>query len=225
LTPSNSTPSAPSSRNSDDELELMLSEHSRLTSNWNAVKEWLRRVGSFEQSVIAPSVNKLQNVSAQLDDAFEFINKKDLDNAREQLEQVNEDMYEALNGAVTSINEETQRYADDFGEADLNDHFRHYQDLSGVLVRITRQIENARQIREQQDALYRDVAEGADFKDLLKYFDELRGSEDAIGDSISKERWRYRKFFWVSGLGLLVGILAITPMLPDLWSGLRNLLS
>jgi len=182
----------------------MLSEHSLVVSNWNAVKEWFRRVGSFEQSVIAPSVNKLQNVSAQLDDAFEFINKKDLDNAREQLEQVNENMYKALASAVASINREKQRYLDKWGTAELNDHFGHYQELSGVLSRITRQIKSARENREQRDELYRDIAEGVDFKDLLRYFDELRSNETEIGDSIAKDRGRYLKFLWISGVGILV---------------------
>jgi len=193
---------AKSSQNSDNELELMLSELDQSASNWNAVQEWMGRVGPLEQS----GVNELHVAREQMDYALERSNKHDLDKAREHLKQADEQTHKALASAVASISGETQQYADDFGEADFNDHFRHYQDLSGVLVRITRQIENAQQSREQQDALYRDVAEGADFKDLLKYYDELRGSEDAIGDSIKKERRRYRNLFLISGVGIVATI-------------------
>jgi len=170
------------------------------------VHDWIRRVGLSEQG----GVNELQNaVRAQLDYALEFINEKDFDSARKLLEQVDKNTYDALDSAVASIVIEALHCAKKWTRADFNDHFRHYQDLSGVLIRIARQIKNARQSREQQDALYRDVAKGVDFKDLLRYFDELRCSEKAIDASITKSNKRYRDLIWLSGFGVIATIAAI----------------
>jgi len=114
--------------------------------------------------------------------------EKYFDAERENLKQTNEKVYNApIEDAVKFINEEMSRYKKDLGYANLNDRFGHYQELSGLLTRVKWQIENSRQSGDQGDALRRNIAESADFKALLNYFDELRSSIIAIRVSIAKK--------------------------------------
>lgn len=117
------------------------------------------------------------------------ISDKDFDKAREHLERTNEKIYKAHpDTAVALIAKEMQIYEKELGHANLNKHFDHYQELSGLLTKLNWQIDNSRQSGDQRDELWRDIAEGADFKALLKYFDELRSSIMAIRESIEEEK-------------------------------------
>jgi len=150
----------------------------------------------FERYGITAGINELRDAVSQADGAGE--------EAHKHLEQADENIYNALAGAVAGIDEEIQDYDKSLRFANLNEHFGNYQRLSGALTRLTRQIENARQSREQRDALYRDMAEGADFKAALNYLDELRGSIGAIGQSV--DRNNIRRWFSVSATTLLISI-------------------
>jgi len=114
-------------------------------------------------------------------------------------EQVYDTSHDNLVGVVARIRNEMKSHLKDWGCGDLNDHFRHYQELSGVLIGLDKKIKTARQNRDQRDEAYSAISEGADFKDLRKYFDELTGSICAIHASIAKKgaeisdsriRWR-----------------------------------
>jgi len=172
--------SGSAAQKSDDESALIRAEYDRVVSNRDAVERWIKRALPFEQieqRAIAVSMN---DVARHADSARECADKNDSGKAREHLEQADEKMYKALDDAVASIKEDMQGYEKKPGYASLSKHFGHYQELSGVLTRIGRRIDNSREDREQRNELYRDIAEGSDFKDLLRYFDELRGSIIAI---------------------------------------------
>jgi len=210
LTPSDSQSTAKSSQKSDDELALALSEFSRLASNWKAASEWIKRAGLFEQRVIAPHVDGLRYAQKRLADARELINAEDFGAARVHLEQANESIYktrrDVIDGALAFIGSAVKRYANDLGHANLNDHFGHYQEFWGLFTRIRRQIANSGANRERRDELYRGISEGSDFKDLLRYFDELRGSAFAISKSIEKHDREFGELRvrWAIGIGVTV---------------------
>lgn len=191
MTPSNSPPL----QKSDDE-QALLSEISRLYSNRERAEKRIRRVGLFEQRVIAPSIDELQYAGKQMDCALECVNANDFVKAREHLEQADENItkasYDAIDGAVEFVESEMHSYADDLGYANLNEQFGHYQGLFGALIRLKRHIASAGANREQRDEAYRDIAEGADFEALQNYFDELRGSAPAIRASIARNNRRDR---------------------------------
>jgi len=217
------TPPAQSSQKSDNQWELMMSDHARLASNGDAVTEWIKSVGLSQRRVDA--AEELRYADRQMDRARECADKKDFNKAREHLEQANENMHKALHDAIDDavgfIGAEKRRYADKWGVAKLNDHFRHYQALSGVLIRTKRQIASSRENREQRGQLYRDIAEGAeDFKDLLKYFDELRSSETAIHESIADKKRQRRNSILTTVLIAAVGnglaIATLTLLILDI---------
>jgi len=133
--------------------------------------------------------------------------KNDFGAVNENLKHANERVYNApVEDDIKRINEKMNRYKKDLSYANLIEHFGHYQELSGVLFRLNRQIEIARQNRDRRDELYRDIAEGADFKALLNYFDELRGSETAIRARIAKKEAESRdlRLRWWIGVSLTV---------------------
>jgi len=134
---------------------------------------------------------------------------------RENLKHANEEVYNApIDEVVKFIDEEVSRYEDDLGYANLNYHFGRYQKLSGLLTRVKWQIENSRVSNDQRDELRRDIAESADFKDLLKYFDELRGSVYAIVKSIARKEAEARdlRVRWWIGISLTVIALVLVVL-------------
>jgi len=133
--------------------------------------------------------------------------EKYFDAERENLKQANEKVYNApVEDVVKFINEEMNRYEKDLSYANLNDRFGHYQELSGLLTRVKWQIDNQRQSGDQGDVECRNIAESADFKALLNYFDELRSSIIAIGKSIAKNEAEARdlRLRWWIGVSLTV---------------------
>jgi len=162
---------------SDDELALIRAEYDRVVSDREDVESWIRRAGLSEERAIADGIS---DSAAQAERALECADKQDFVKAREHLEQADKQTHKALDGAVAIIGKKKQDYENELKPANLNEHFGHYQALSGVFVRIKRQIEGSRQNRDQRDEVFRDIATGSDFKDLLRYFDELRGSITAI---------------------------------------------
>jgi len=172
---------SPSSQQSDDELALKTDALSGYAGVFSKL---------FELYGIESGVNELREAVRQADYARDVADEKA---RREHLEQADENMYKSLNDAVASIGDEMQIYAENPGHANLNEHFGHYQELLGLFGRIKRQFAKARESREQRDELYRYAAKGADFKDLLNYFDELGRCEIAIRASMSKNRASSRK--------------------------------
>jgi len=201
LTSSESQSSGSVSQKSGGESALIRAEYDRVVSNRETVEKWVRRAGLFENRAVADGINDSAKQAAR---AFECADKKDFDKAREHLEQSDEQTHKALYGAVASIGGGIQAYENDLKHANLNEHFGHYQALSGVFIRIKRQIEGSRQNREQRDGVFRDIAAGADFEALLNYFDELKGSSFAIGKSIEKKSAESRELRvqWAVGISL-----------------------
>lgn len=199
MTPSDSKSTAKSAQKSDSELALRAGALSGYASLFSKL---------FERHAISVGINELRDASRQADYARERAAEEDFDKAREQLEQAGENIYKALNSAGVHINREIDDYEKSLKYVNLNDRFDNYQALSGVFARIKRQIEKARESRDQRDEVYRYIAEGADFTDLLNYFDELRGSICAIRDSITKEKRRYRK-----SIVLAVSLAVLNPAL------------
>jgi len=201
LTLSGAQSSEGSSQQSDDESALIRAECDRVVSNRAAVESWIRRAGLSEERAIADSIS---DSAAQAERALECADKKDFVKAREHLEQADKQTHKALDGAVAIIGGDIQGYESDLERANLNEHFGRYQALSGVFVRIKRQIEGSRQNRDQRDEVFRDIAAGADFEDLLHYFDELTGSKSAISESIEKKKAESRELRvrWVIGIGI-----------------------
>jgi len=153
----------------------------------------------FERHDIAAGINQLRDAVAQTDYARAGADEEA--RARENLEQADENIYAALAGAVASIDEEIQGYEKSLRFTNLNEQYGRYQELSGILTMIKRQIKSSQADREQRDSLYRYAAEGADFKAALKYFDELRGSIGAIRESVTREKIR-------SGISLLFQLIS-----------------
>jgi len=208
------------SQKSDAALAL-----SSLDSNWNRAEEWIKSAELFERLIVAPSINELKDAGAQIEDAHKRADEKA---RRAHLEQADEKIYNAshyaVDAAVAFVDREMQRYERNPGYTALNKHFGHYQELSGVLTRIRRRIDNSREERDQRNESYRDIAEGSDFKDLLRYFDELRGSVIAIRKSNNK---LYSILLWVGSPGLVISVTLApiaAPILPDVWMRLLNLL-
>jgi len=161
----------------------------------------------FERHDIAAGISELREAVGQADYARAGAAKE----SPERLEHDDETVYKALVSAVASINAEMRRYEKKPGHADLNKYFGHYQELSGILTRINRQIESAREDREQRDRLCRDIAEGFYFKAALNYLGELRGVIVAINRSVAREN-RGRNisllFTFVSTALLAFGVIA-----------------
>jgi len=140
---------------------------------------------------------------------------KDCGGLCKNLELDNEQIYNLsrnnLVGEFARIRNEMKNQVKDLCCANLNDHFRHYQELSGVLTRVKRQIDNA---GDQGDALRRDIAESTDFKDLRNYFDELTSSICAIRASIAKKEVESRnlRVQWWIGVGLAIGALVFLAL-------------
>jgi len=149
------------------------------------------------------------------------LSDKDFEEAQEHLEQDSKKIYNAPPDTVVKfIDDEMRDYADDLGYANLNDRFGHYQELSGLLTRVKWQIENARQSGDQGDAMRRNIAEGADFKDLLNYFDELRSSIIAIGKSIAKKEVAARDLSVRWWIGVSLTVIALVTVVLSVQSTL-----
>jgi len=137
------------------------------------------------------------------------------------LERDKEQMYDAshnLVGEVARIRNEMKIYVKDPGCAALNDHFRHYQELSGVLIGLDQKIEDAHQNRDQRDEAYSAISEDADFKDLRKYFNELTGSICGIDTSIAKKNAASRNLrvqWWVGVWLALAALVAAALILQN----------
>jgi len=191
LTPSDPKSSKNPSPKSDNELALRLTvvaEYAKVNSNLETVEKWIKSAEVVEQRVITAGIYELECANRQMDYAtLKSADKKNFDEALAHLEKASESIYKALDDAVATIGREMQRYADDLEATNLNEHFVHYQALTGVFASVKRQIENSRENRDQWDEVYKDVAEGADFRDLRKYFDELRSNALTIRDSIEKK--------------------------------------
>jgi len=144
--------------------------------------------------------------------------RKDYGGLCENLERDDEQVYDTshdnLVGVVARIRNKMKIYVKDPGCADLNDHFHHYQELSGVLIGLDQKIEVAYQNLDQREELYRALLEDADFKDSLKYFDELTSSICAIRASIAKKGAAPRivRVGWYIGLSLTVGALVLLAL-------------
>jgi len=195
LTPPKSQSSGNAAQKSDNDLALRaeaLSGYAGFFSNL------------FELYGLESGVNELRDAVGQADYARGHAAATDFDAAREQLEQADENIYKALNDAVAFIGAKTRSYAENLGHANLNEHFGHYQELLGLFGRIERQFANEREGREQRDELYRYMAEGADFKDLLNYFDELGRCEIAIRASMSRNRTSSRRNFVIAALNIVL---------------------
>jgi len=127
------------------------------------------------------------------------------EDAHENLEQADEDIYNAVAGAVATIDEKIQGYEKSLRFTNLNEQYGRYQELSGVLARIKRKVAKAGEKREQRDRLYRYITDGADFKAALNYFDELRGSIGAIRKSVRRRNGR-----WVLSVSATAALILIT---------------
>jgi len=186
---------------SDNELALrasLLSEYVRVFSKL------------FKRYGITAVTDELRDAGRQSDYSRE---RTDDDNkAREHLEQADENLSKALADTVANIKEEIRRHDDSLRYANLNEHFGHYQELSGVLSRINRQVKNARESREQRDEVYRNLAESAELKDLLTYFDELRSSVPAIRASVARKN----RALLISVFSLATGLITLVAILSDL---------
>jgi len=142
--------------------------------------------------------------------------RKDCGGLCENLERSTEQIHNGnggkLVGEIACIRKKMKSHVEDLGCANLNDHFRHYQELSGLLVRLDQKIENARQNREQRDELCRAILEDADFNDLRKYFDELTGSICAIRASIAKKGTESRNLRVGWYIGVLIAVSALVAV-------------
>jgi len=150
---------------------------------------------------------------------------KDCGGVCKHLEQANEQTHNAngdnLDSVIALIRNKMKRHVYDLGCVNLNEYFNHYQELLGVLIKLNRQIKNSLQNRDQRDELYRKIVDGADFKDLLKYFDELRGSKTAIRESIAKKEAESRdlRMQWWIGVALTVSSIVATVLILQNASG------
>jgi len=107
---------------------------------------------------------------------------------------------------VAFIRNKVRCYEEKIDPANLNDYFRHYQELLGLLT------EDRWQNRDQ-------AGNDADFKDLLKYFDELRSSLYAITQSIAKKEDEDRdlRMRWWIGISLtVIALVAVALSFPSL---------
>jgi len=107
---------------------------------------------------------------------------------------------------VAFIRNKVRCYEEKIDPANLNDYFRHYQELLGLLT------EDRWQNRDQ-------AGDDADFKDLLKYFDELRSSLYAITQSIAKKEDEDRdlRMRWWIGISLtVIALVAVALSFPSL---------
>jgi len=214
LTPSDSQSSAKSAQKPDNDWEWILSECSRLASNWDRAEKWVKRAELFQQRVVDSSLNELRYAGRRLVDALAGADKEDFPAASVHLEQANENIYKASHDAIDTVvafvSQEINRHAIALGYANLNDHFGHYQELSGAFTTIKGQIEQSRESREQRDEVYNEIAEGADFVNLLKYFNELRGSAPAIYASVEKKTKESRNLSARWWIGIGVGAAGVT---------------
>jgi hypothetical protein len=203
----------------DDEVLAALSA---IETHWNSAEAYVKHVERLRRGlVVGASINELRYAGRRMVEAYALVRENPHDpsvraKSMELLREVKHfclrAQHDAIDAAVTYIDQALAKLEEDFGPDLLHEKFSKYLQMKQTLQEISAIMSQSRGDRTLRDQLYGDLRNGL-VSDLIQNHLELETShsvlEAAYKSKIKREKQESRRFWFTLIASVLVGLGAI----------------
>jgi hypothetical protein len=201
-----------------------------IEAHWNSAEEYVKKVERLRRGlVVGASINELRYAGRRLVEAYALSKDvaADPSKAREALALLGEvkhfcmrAKHDAMDAAVTYIDQALAKFESEFGADLLNEKFPQYIQMKGLLREVSEVMAQSRGDRAVRDALYLNIRDDL-VPSLIDHHYDLETSRIVLVAAYTKRIRGERREnirFWITiaiGAGTLVAALFAVPAVSD----------
>lgn len=211
----------------DEELRAALDE---IEAQWNAAEEYVKKVERLRRGlVVGAAINELRYAGRRLVEAYAAAkeaanNPKRRQDAFDLLREVRHfclrAQHDAIDGAVTYIDQALFKFETEFGADLLNAQFPNYMSMKAGLRDISQIMARSRGDRDSREALYGEIRDGL-VPTLIDQHYEIETSKGvliaAYERRVATEKKDTGRFWLMVAIAVVTAIAAIAALKPILF--------
>ena len=188
-----------------------------IEAQWNAAESYVKHVERLRRGrVVGASINEFRYAGRRLVEAYSIVRQRPDDpearsRALELLREVKHfclrAQHDAIDGAVTYVDQALDKLEREFGADLLHEKFPKYLSMKQALQEISGIMATSRGDREARDRLYSDMRQGL-VDNLIQDHLELETSREVLEAAYTNRVRREKRESWRFWLTIIVGMLA-----------------